>query len=113
VRRARPPTPLPPPPTHTPCLQAALEDKDAYEKLVVRLLPHPSPRNLAVGDVVAFKSPLDTSQASYMVGAAVLAAAWVPRGSGQCTGTAGASTLNGHPSLAEGVRWAGGRLVSQ
>eukprot|EP00882_Tetradesmus_deserticola_P005301 GHRQ01005580.1.p1 GENE.GHRQ01005580.1~~GHRQ01005580.1.p1 ORF type:complete len:221 (+),score=66.92 GHRQ01005580.1:241-903(+) len=40
----------------------------AFEKLVVRLIPRPSPRSIAVGDVVAFSSPLDpASSASLMV----------------------------------------------
>ncbi|KAF6257843.1 hypothetical protein COO60DRAFT_1626673 [Scenedesmus sp. NREL 46B-D3] len=40
----------------------------AFEKLVVRLIPRPSPRSIAVGDVVAFSSPLDpASSHSLMV----------------------------------------------
>jgi hypothetical protein len=38
--------------------RAALEDRDALEKLVVRNIPRPSPRSVLVGDVVAFNSPL-------------------------------------------------------
>lgn len=38
--------------------KAALEDKEAVEKLVVRAIPRPSPRTVLVGDVVAFTSPL-------------------------------------------------------
>lgn len=42
-------------------------DKDALEKLVVRLIPRPSPRTIGVGDVVAFSSPLDLKQEHLMV----------------------------------------------
>lgn len=41
--------------------QAGLEDANAFERLVVRLIPRASPRSVAVGDVVAFTSPLDKS----------------------------------------------------
>ncbi|KAG2441467.1 hypothetical protein HXX76_003089 [Chlamydomonas incerta] len=37
-----------------------IKDPAARELLVVRLLRHPSPRNVLVGDVVAFHSPLAT-----------------------------------------------------
>lgn len=40
----------------------------AFEKLVVRLIPRPTSRSIAVGDVVAFSSPLDpASSHSLMV----------------------------------------------
>jgi hypothetical protein len=42
---------------------ASLKGPSVYEKLVVRLLPRPSSRTLAVGDVVAFASPLDPANA--------------------------------------------------
>ncbi len=38
--------------------KAASEDRSAVGKLVVRLIPRPTPRNVSVGDVVAFSSPL-------------------------------------------------------
>lgn len=51
---------------------AALQDKSAFEKLVVRLIPRPSPRTVSVGDVVAFQSPLDPSNDhGLMVGARI------------------------------------------
>lgn len=45
----------------------ATSDKHSYEKLVVRLLPRPSARSVAVGDIVAFRSPLDIKQEHVMV----------------------------------------------
>jgi hypothetical protein len=39
--------------------QDSLNNPAAFEKLVVRLIPRPSSRTVAVGDVVAFHSPLD------------------------------------------------------
>ncbi len=45
----------------------ACSDKGATEKLVVRLIPRPSPRTVSVGDVVAFNSPMDASKAHVMV----------------------------------------------
>lgn len=55
--------------TPLPIMQEALNNnKSAFEKLVVRTLPRPSSRNIAVGDVVAFNSPLDpNSSHSLMV----------------------------------------------
>lgn len=40
-------------------MQDGLNNSSAFEKLVVRLIPRPSSRTLAVGDVVAFNSPLN------------------------------------------------------
>ncbi|KAI8463423.1 MAG: hypothetical protein J3K34DRAFT_444121 [Monoraphidium minutum] len=47
--------------------KAAQEDKHALEKLVLRRIPRPSPRSVAVGDVVAFSSPLDAQGDHVMV----------------------------------------------
>lgn len=40
-------------------VQDAASNPSAFEKLVVRLISRPSSRTLAVGDVVAFNSPLN------------------------------------------------------
>ncbi|GBF99501.1 mitochondrial inner membrane protease subunit [Raphidocelis subcapitata] len=45
----------------------AQEDAAAVEKLVVRLIPRPSPRTIGIGDVVAFSSPLDAQGQHVMV----------------------------------------------
>eukprot|EP00775_Hariotina_reticulata_P012483 gene12483-12617_t len=45
--------------THDALAQESLKNPAAFEKLVVRLIPRPSSRTVAVGDVVAFDSPLD------------------------------------------------------
>jgi hypothetical protein len=44
----------------SPCLnkRASAEDKFAIERLVVRVIPRPTPRSIMLGDVVAFHSPL-------------------------------------------------------
>ncbi len=42
--------------------KAALKDRDALEKLVVRCIARPSARSVFVGDVVAFTSPLTPSK---------------------------------------------------
>ncbi|MEW5299296.1 MAG: hypothetical protein WDW38_003388 [Sanguina aurantia] len=48
-----------------PSLNArASTDKNAVEKLVVRLLPRPSSRSVMIGDVIAFNSPLSSSSSS-------------------------------------------------
>jgi len=47
--------------------QEAAANKNAYEKLVIRNLPRPSARSVAVGDIIAFKSPLDVKQEHVMV----------------------------------------------
>lgn len=41
--------------------------KGPLEKLVLRVIPRPSPRTVGVGDVVAFNSPLDTQGKHVMV----------------------------------------------
>jgi hypothetical protein len=65
-------TPQPPdPPTHTHTHTGLGDDaQGAYEKVVIRHIPRPSPRTIGVGDVVAFNSPLNpSSEHSVMVGA--------------------------------------------
>eukprot|EP00877_Chromochloris_zofingiensis_P005976 jgi/Chrzof1/1631/Cz10g15030.t1 len=44
-----------------------LTDKTSAEKLVMRLIPRPSSKTVSVGDVVAFKSPLDHARKHVMV----------------------------------------------
>lgn len=58
-------TPLSALPPQAPSLNArATTDKNAVEKLVVRLLPRPSTRSVMVGDIIAFNSPLSSISSS-------------------------------------------------
>ncbi|KAL4418699.1 hypothetical protein ABPG77_008713 [Micractinium sp. CCAP 211/92] len=68
----------------------AASQPDAVERLLVRLLPRPSERNVFTGDVVAFTSPL-TVAAAAVAGPGGAAAARLPYGGSSAAAAAAAA----------------------
>jgi hypothetical protein len=91
----------------------AQQDPAAFEKLVIRHIPRPSSRTIAVGDVVAFSSPLDPANEHSVMVRRVRCALWAVVGGGGASvlGRRGKGQWRVAMPGTEARRWQAGRAT--